>query len=144
MVVSTRTVITTTGPYVRYGELLLAECVAQGTDYLDITGEVITILFNKNSMSFKPKLVTMGHRYECQIQCVGKFNRCPPCQSVWFWLSAVGPSDSKAIEKFAHLRPYWESANCPTYQWYRHKPFRWYHLVTSNYALRFSKLHTLT
>ncbi|MEU5882270.1 saccharopine dehydrogenase NADP-binding domain-containing protein [Spirillospora sp. NPDC047279] len=34
-----RVVITTVGPYVRYGEPLVAACARTGTDYLDLTGE---------------------------------------------------------------------------------------------------------
>jgi short subunit dehydrogenase-like uncharacterized protein len=34
-----RVVITTVGPYLQYGEPLVAACAAQGTDYLDLTGE---------------------------------------------------------------------------------------------------------
>jgi saccharopine dehydrogenase (NAD+, L-glutamate forming) len=36
---STRVVITTVGPYVLYGDALVAACAAAGTDYLDLTGE---------------------------------------------------------------------------------------------------------
>ena len=36
---STRVVATTVGPYVRYGEPLVAACAAAGTDYVDLTGE---------------------------------------------------------------------------------------------------------
>jgi short subunit dehydrogenase-like uncharacterized protein len=35
----TRVLITTVGPYVLYGEGLVAACAAAGTDYLDLTGE---------------------------------------------------------------------------------------------------------
>jgi short subunit dehydrogenase-like uncharacterized protein len=34
-----RVVITTVGPYVRYGEPLVAACADSGTDYVDLTGE---------------------------------------------------------------------------------------------------------
>lgn len=34
-----RVVITTIGPYIRYGEPLVAACAAAGTDYVDLTGE---------------------------------------------------------------------------------------------------------
>ena len=37
--VSTKVVITTVGPYIRYGEPLVAACAAAGTDYVDLTGE---------------------------------------------------------------------------------------------------------
>src|ERR1043165_8492131 len=36
---SARLVITTVGPYVHYGEPLVAACAAAGTDYVDLTGE---------------------------------------------------------------------------------------------------------
>ncbi|TCO20511.1 short subunit dehydrogenase-like uncharacterized protein [Kribbella steppae] len=36
---STRIVVTTVGPYVQYGEPLVAACADAGTDYLDLTGE---------------------------------------------------------------------------------------------------------
>jgi saccharopine dehydrogenase (NAD+, L-glutamate forming) len=36
---STRVVITTVGPYINYGEPLVAACAASGTDYVDLTGE---------------------------------------------------------------------------------------------------------
>jgi saccharopine dehydrogenase (NAD+, L-glutamate forming) len=34
-----RVVITTVGPYIRYGEPLVAACAEAGTDYVDLTGE---------------------------------------------------------------------------------------------------------
>jgi short subunit dehydrogenase-like uncharacterized protein len=37
--VSTKVVITTVGPYIHYGEPLVAACSAAGTDYVDLTGE---------------------------------------------------------------------------------------------------------
>jgi short subunit dehydrogenase-like uncharacterized protein len=36
---STRVVVTTVGPYIQYGEALVAACADAGTDYLDLTGE---------------------------------------------------------------------------------------------------------
>jgi short subunit dehydrogenase-like uncharacterized protein len=36
---STRVVISTVGPYIHYGEPLVAACAAAGTDYVDLTGE---------------------------------------------------------------------------------------------------------
>jgi short subunit dehydrogenase-like uncharacterized protein len=36
---STKVVITTVGPYIEYGEPLVAACAAAGTDYVDLTGE---------------------------------------------------------------------------------------------------------
>lgn len=39
MAEQTRVLITTVGPYIEYGEPVLAACAAAGTDYLDLTGE---------------------------------------------------------------------------------------------------------
>jgi short subunit dehydrogenase-like uncharacterized protein len=36
---STKVVITTVGPYIHYGEPVVAACAAAGTDYVDLTGE---------------------------------------------------------------------------------------------------------
>jgi short subunit dehydrogenase-like uncharacterized protein len=40
MIDQTRSVITTVGPYLLYGNELIAACVASGTDYFDLCGEV--------------------------------------------------------------------------------------------------------
>lgn len=40
---STRVVVTTVGPYAKYGRLLVAACAAAGTDYADLTGEVLFV-----------------------------------------------------------------------------------------------------
>jgi short subunit dehydrogenase-like uncharacterized protein len=40
MIDQTRSVITTVGPYLLYGNELLAACAASGTDYFDLCGEV--------------------------------------------------------------------------------------------------------
>ncbi|MGV7343478.1 saccharopine dehydrogenase NADP-binding domain-containing protein, partial [Mycobacterium kansasii] len=39
MAARTQVVITTVGPYTRYGLPLVAACAAAGTDYADLTGE---------------------------------------------------------------------------------------------------------
>jgi len=39
MTASTRVVITTVGPYIKYGEPLVAACAETGADYVDLTGE---------------------------------------------------------------------------------------------------------
>ncbi len=39
MVRQTKVVITTVGPYTRHGEPLVAACIDEGTDYVDLTGE---------------------------------------------------------------------------------------------------------
>lgn len=39
MAADTRVVLTTVGPYARFGEPVVAACAANGTDYVDLTGE---------------------------------------------------------------------------------------------------------
>ena len=43
MAARTRVVVTTVGPYTRYGVALVAACAAAGTDYADLTGETMFI-----------------------------------------------------------------------------------------------------
>ena len=40
---STRVIITTVGPYLKYGRELVHACAAAGTDYVDLTGEVFFV-----------------------------------------------------------------------------------------------------
>ncbi|ORV85134.1 saccharopine dehydrogenase family protein [Mycolicibacterium iranicum] len=43
MAATTRVVVTTVGPYLRYGLPLVAACAAAGTDYADLTGETLFV-----------------------------------------------------------------------------------------------------
>jgi short subunit dehydrogenase-like uncharacterized protein len=52
---STRVAISTVGPYLLYGEPLVAACAAAGTDYLDLTGEA-------------PFVTRMAARYHAQAE----------------------------------------------------------------------------
>src|SRR6266545_7315479 len=40
MAEASRVVVTTVGPYLRYGEPVVAACAEAGTDYIDLTGEI--------------------------------------------------------------------------------------------------------
>ncbi|KPQ30096.1 MAG: hypothetical protein HLUCCX14_03160 [Marinobacter excellens HL-55] len=74
----TRVVISTVGPYALFGEPLVKACVATGTDYCDLTGEVQWIR-------------RMVERYEAQakqtgariVHCCG-FDSIPSDMGVWF------------------------------------------------------------
>jgi short subunit dehydrogenase-like uncharacterized protein len=52
MAARTQVVVTTVGPYTRYGLPLVAACAAAGTDYADLTGEAI---FVRNSIDLYHK-----------------------------------------------------------------------------------------
>ncbi|WP_182405939.1 trans-acting enoyl reductase family protein [Psychrobacter sp. GP33] len=43
MTTQTKVIISTVGPYLKYGESLIKSCVENGTDYVDLTGEAIFI-----------------------------------------------------------------------------------------------------
>ena len=43
MTKQTQVIISTVGPYLKYGEPLIKSCVDNGTDYVDLTGEAIFI-----------------------------------------------------------------------------------------------------
>jgi short subunit dehydrogenase-like uncharacterized protein len=61
-----RIVVTTVGPYVRYGEPLVAACAEAGTDYLDLTGE--TEFVDRMYVAYNAKAVETGARI---IHCCG-------------------------------------------------------------------------
>ncbi|WP_433300458.1 saccharopine dehydrogenase family protein [Actinoplanes sp. CA-030573] len=57
---ATKVVITTVGPYAKYGKALVRACAAAGTDYVDLTGEV---LFARESIDENHELArTTGAR----------------------------------------------------------------------------------
>jgi short subunit dehydrogenase-like uncharacterized protein len=63
---STRIVVTTVGPYIRYGEPLVAACAEAGTDYLDLTGE--SEFVDRMYVAHHAKAVETGARL---IHCCG-------------------------------------------------------------------------
>jgi short subunit dehydrogenase-like uncharacterized protein len=59
---ATRVVISTVGPYIRYGEPLVAACAAAGTDYVDLTGEpefvdLMWLRYHEQALSSGARLV---------------------------------------------------------------------------------------
>ncbi|MBM2619057.1 saccharopine dehydrogenase NADP-binding domain-containing protein [Actinoplanes sp. LDG1-06] len=52
---STRVVVTTVGPYLKYGKALAQACAEAGTDYVDLTGEV---LFARHSIDTNHETAT--------------------------------------------------------------------------------------
>jgi short subunit dehydrogenase-like uncharacterized protein len=61
-----RIVVTTVGPYIRYGEPLVAACAEAGTDYLDLTGE--SEFVDRMYVAYNAKAVETGARI---IHCCG-------------------------------------------------------------------------
>src|SRR6185437_5593396 len=62
MAARTQVVVTTVGPYLKYGLPLVAACAAAGTDYADLTGEAIFIresidLYHKQAVDTGTRIV---------------------------------------------------------------------------------------
>jgi short subunit dehydrogenase-like uncharacterized protein len=78
MVVRCRTVITTVGPYAKYGSPLVAACVAAGTHYCDLAGEAqwIRSMIDKHHEA----AVASGAKI---VTCCG-FDSVPMDVGVWF------------------------------------------------------------
>lgn len=87
LVQQTKVVITTVGPYAMYGSLLVEACIATGTDYCDLSGEVpwMRQMLDKHS----DQAVNSEARL---VHCCG-FDSIPSDMGVWFLQQA-------AIQKF--------------------------------------------
>jgi short subunit dehydrogenase-like uncharacterized protein len=94
---TTKVVITTVGPYIKYGEALVAACAAAGTDYVDLTGE--------------PEFVDlMWLRYHEQAQRSGArlvhscgFDSIPYDLGVLFTVSHLPEGEPIATEGFVRM-----------------------------------------
>src|SRR4051794_22399108 len=60
MAEAARVVITTVGPYIKYGEPLVAACTEAGTDYVDLTGEPEFV--DRMYLKYHAKAVETGAR----------------------------------------------------------------------------------
>jgi short subunit dehydrogenase-like uncharacterized protein len=78
MAAKTRVVITTVGPYAKYGSKLVAACVEQGTHYCDLAGEAQWI--RKMVDQHHEAAVESGARI---VHCCG-FDSVPMDIGVWF------------------------------------------------------------
>ncbi|MFY1599635.1 saccharopine dehydrogenase family protein, partial [Micromonospora sp. WMMD737] len=70
MAASTRVVVTTVGPYLRYGMPLVAACAAAGTDYADLTGE--TLFMRRAIDEYHKQAADTGARIvnACGFDCI--------------------------------------------------------------------------
>jgi short subunit dehydrogenase-like uncharacterized protein len=98
---STRLVASTVGPFLGYGEPVVAACVDAGTDYIDITGE--------------PEFVDriwLAHHEEARrsgvriVHCCG-FDSIPADLGVWYTLRHLPPDVPVTIRGYVrvHARP---------------------------------------
>ena len=84
---STRVVITTVGPYLRYGEPLVAACAAAGTDYVDLTGEPEFV--DRMYLEHHDQAVASGARI---VHACG-FDSIPHDLGAWFTVKQLGSTD---------------------------------------------------
>jgi short subunit dehydrogenase-like uncharacterized protein len=89
LVGSTKVIISTVGPYALYGEPVIKSCVAQGTDYCDLTGEPQWI--KKMIDRYEDVAKVSGARI---VNCCG-FDSIPSDLGVYF-------IQERAKERFGH------------------------------------------
>ena len=84
---STRVVITTVGPYLLYGQALVAACAEAGTDYLDLTGEPEFV--DRMYLDHHDRAVETGARI---VHAAG-FDSIPHDLGAWFTVQELGSKD---------------------------------------------------
>ncbi len=81
-----RSVVTTVGPYIHYGEPLVAACAEEGTDYLDLTGEPEFV--DRMYLAHHERAVATGARI---VHCCG-FDSIPADLGAYFTVQQL-PED---------------------------------------------------
>jgi short subunit dehydrogenase-like uncharacterized protein len=91
---STRVVITTVGPYIAYGEPLVAACAAAGTDYVDLTGEpeFVDLMW----LRYHDQARASGARI---VNCCG-FDSIPHDLGAWFTVQQLPEDVPLKVEGF--------------------------------------------
>lgn len=97
MAASTRVVITTVGPYAKYGSPLVDACVAAGTHYCDLAGEVQWI--RKMIDEHHDAAVESGARI---VNCCG-FDSVPMDIGAWFLQQEAGRRHDSRCESITML-----------------------------------------
>lgn len=87
----TRVVVSTVGPYALYGEPLVKACVAQGTDYCDLTGEAQWI--KRMVDRYQAQAEQSGARI---VHCCG-FDSVPSDMGVWFLQQQANDLHQQAV-----------------------------------------------
>ena len=94
----TRVVLTTVGPYVRYGEPLVKACVETATDYADITGEpeFVNQMIERYDAAAREKRIRI-------INCCG-FDSIPHDLGAYMTAKALPSDQPVVIEGFVSAR----------------------------------------
>jgi short subunit dehydrogenase-like uncharacterized protein len=94
---STRVLASTVGPFMEYGEAVVAACAATGTDYLDITGEPEFV--DRMWLAHHEEAVRSGARL---VHCCG-FDSVPHDLGVWFTLRHLPEGVPLTVEGFVRV-----------------------------------------
>lgn len=98
MAAQTRVLLTTVGPYARLGRDTVAACVAQGTDYVDITGEPD---FVRDTIErHHARAADRGLRV---VSCCG-FDSVPHDLGAWMTVKRLGAEGPIALDAFVRSR----------------------------------------
>ncbi|WP_433226642.1 saccharopine dehydrogenase family protein [Actinomadura formosensis] len=95
---SSRVVITTVGPYVKYGEPLVAACARAGTDYVDLTGEPTFV--DRMYVKYHREAVRSGARI---VHACG-FDSIPHDLGVYFTVKRLPEGVPLRVEGFLRVR----------------------------------------
>ena len=93
----TRVLISTVGPYVQYGEGVVAACIRGGADYLDITGEgaFVDLLLDKYNDAARDRKVRI-------INCCG-FDSIPADLGTYFTVKNLPSDEDIEVKCFVDL-----------------------------------------
>lgn len=89
-----RVIVTTVGPYLKYGEPLLRACAEEGTHYTDLTGEGGFV----SSMSEKYESTAIANKAKI-LNCCG-YDSIPADLGTYFLMKNFGPEEDVEVECF--------------------------------------------
>ena len=89
-----RVVVTTVGPYLKYGEPVLRACAEAGTHYTDLTGEGGFV----SSMSEKYESAAIANKAKI-LNCCG-YDSIPADLGTYFLMKNFGPDEDVEVECF--------------------------------------------
>ena len=98
-----RVVATTVGPYINYGEPLVAACAEEGTDYLDLTGEPEFV--DRMYLGYHAKAVATGARL---VHCCG-FDSIPADLGTYFTVQRLPEDVPIEIQAYLSVSGMWSA-----------------------------------
>jgi short subunit dehydrogenase-like uncharacterized protein len=97
LAVSSKVLISTVGPYLLHGEIVVRECVINGTHYLDLTGEALFV------EDMERKYHLQAQKSESKIiHCCG-YDSIPSDFGAYFTVKNLPPGELKEVECFTSV-----------------------------------------